>query len=258
MTVNPSITKFGLDENFNLQLARGQIYNHRHVFKYGFNAAVGTTDETIWLQGGAYTWPSAAAALDITSTDNVADAPAGTGALTVTLEGLDANFDEISEVVTMNGQTAVVTTNSFLRLHRMYVTTAGSGLTNAGIIYASTGSQTAGVPDVATTIRSTIGADEGQTLQALYTVPNDYTAYLTVVHASSADASNASTITLRTREEGSAFRVKERFIVFESAHDRAHDIPIKINEKTDIEVLGDAAASTTDVAASFDLILVKN
>lgn len=260
MAVNHSITQHGLDENFNLQLARGQIHNHSHVFKYGFNAQVGTTPETIWLQGAAYTWPAAAATLEVTSTDNAADAPAGTGALTVTLEGLDANYAEISETVTMNGQTAVTTTNSFLRCHRMFVATAGSGLTNAGTIYAanSSGTHTSGVPNDLTLVYSTIGADEGQTLQAFYTVPAGYTAYMTQVSAGSQDGTNATTMILRARTQGGAFRTQEKFIVFKGAFNRNHDIPLVFAEKTDIEVQGDAAASTTDVAASFDLILVKN
>ena len=257
MAVNPSRSKYGTDGNFNLQLARGQIYNHSHVFKYGFNAAVGTTAETIWLQGGAYTWPSAAAVLKVTS-DNTNDDVAGTGALTVVLEGLDANYAEITETVTLTGQVSVNTTNSYLRLHRMYVATAGSGLTNAGVIYAFTGAHTNGTPDVATTIRSTIGASEGQTLQAFYTIPAGYTGYVTRVSAGSQDGTNATTMIFRARTEGGAFRTKEKFIVFKGSFDRNHEIPYVFAEKTDLEVQGDAAASTTDVFATFDIILVKN
>jgi hypothetical protein len=65
-------------------------------------------------------------------------------------------------------------------------------------------------------------------------------------------------MTFRARTSGGAFRTKEKFIVFKGAFNRPHDIPIAFAEKTDLELKGDAAASTTDVAASFDLILVKN
>jgi hypothetical protein len=259
MAVNPSVTKYGRDENFNLQLARGQVYNHSHVFKYGFNAAVGTTAETIWLQGGAYTWPSAAATLEITSSDTDDDGnPEGNGAQTVVLEGLDANYAEITETVTLDGQTPVNTANQYLRLHRMYVATAGSSLTNEGVIYAATGDHTNGVPNDATTIRSTIGANEGQTLHAFYTIPAGYTGYVTAVHAGSVDGTNATTMTFRHRPQGGAFRTAEKFVVFKSSVTRPHDIPLVFVEKTDLELLGDAAASTTDVAGSFDIILVKN
>ena len=239
-----------------IRVAAGEVAAQAHNFKYGFNAAVGTSAETIWLQGGAYTWPSAAAKLDITSTDvNDDNTTPSTGALTVRLEGLDANYDELNETVEMDGQVAVVTDGSFLRLHRMYVLTAGSSLTNEGIIYASTGTQTTGTPDVATTIRSTIGAGEGQTLQSFYTVPAGKTAYLLAVNAGSVDGTNATTMTLRTRSQGGAWRTKEKFITFKTTVTMSHQLPLIIPEKTDIELLGAAAAATTDVAGSFDLVL---
>lgn len=261
MAVNHSISQAGKTEDFDLQVARGHILNHRHVFKYGFNSAVGTGDETIWAQGAQYTWPAAAAQLKVSSSsveDDATKSPEGTGAYTVTLEGLDANYAEISETVTMNGQTQVTTTASFLRLHRMYVVTAGSTLSNVGIIYAYTGTASSGTPTDATTIRSTIAAAEGQTLQAFYTVPAGYTAYMTNISAGSVDGTNATTMTLRARNVGESFRTKMKFIVFKSHSQLDRHIPLKFLEKTDIEVRGDAAASTTDVAATFDLILIKN
>ena len=265
MAVNPSIGKYGLTEEFLLQVARGQIHNHRHIFKYGYNGAVGATAETVWFQGGAYTWPSGAATLEVTSSSTADDADTGggtpgTGALTVTLEGLDANYVEISETVTMNGQTAVTTTNSYLRLHRMYVATAGTGLTNAGVIYAanSSGTHSSGVPTDLTLVYSTIGASEGQTLQAFYTVPADHTAYMYNVVGSSADGNNASVVTLRAREQGGAFRTKNKFVTFKGTYPIHYDIPQVFAEKTDIEVIATGNASPTDVAATFDLILVKN
>lgn len=227
------------------------------VFKFGYNAAVGNTAETIWSLGGAYTWPSAAATLEVTSSD-VNDTSAGTGARTVVLEGLDANYAEISETVTLNGQTAVTTTNSFLRCHRAYVATAGTGEVNAGVIYAanSSGAHTAGVPNDLTLVYSSIAAGEGQTLQCFYTVPANKTAYCTVVQASTIDASNAVTITLRKREEGQGWRVQKRAIVFQTVYNSSHTIPIVFPEKTDIELRGVAAAGSVDTSGSFELILM--
>ena len=262
MAINPSITKFGTTEEFYFQLARDQILNHKHIFKYGFNATVTTSNDTIWLQEGSYTWQSAATVVSVTSSDANDDGdPVGTGALTVTLEGLDANYDEISETVTLNGTTVVNTDASFLRLHRMFVATAGTGLTNAGTIYAAvTGDTygTPGVPDTATGIMSTIGVGEGQTLQALYTVPAGYTAYVKNISAGSVDGTNATTITLRQRPVNGAFRTSEKFVAFKGTVTQEHKIPLEFPEKTDLELKGDSALSTTDVAGSFDVILVKN
>jgi hypothetical protein len=143
----------------------------------------------------------------------------------------------------------------------MYVATAGNGLTNTGVIYAAdTGDTygTPGVPDTATGIRSTIGAGEGQTLQAFYTIPAGYTGYIENISAGSVDGTNATTITFRQRPQGGAFRAAEKFIVFKGTANREHTIPLVFPEKTDLEMKADAALSTTDVAGSFDIILVKN
>lgn len=263
MTINDSITRLGQDENFELQLARGQIYNHRHVFKYGYNGACGATSETIWFQSGVYTWQSAATKVTVTSssTDDDATPTAGTGALTVTLEGLDANYAEISETVTLNGTTAVDTDATFLRLHRMYVVTAGTGLTNAGVIYATVKGDTyttPGVPNTATKIMSTIGAGEGQTLQAFYTVPAGYTAYLYNITSSSFNASNSSQITFLARPFGGAFRTKNKFVVFKGSFLMPYVVPVSFAEKTDLELRVVGNASATDASGTMDIVLVKN
>ena len=46
-----SISQVGTVEPFNLQVARGQIPGHELKFKFGNNAAVGNTEETIWKPG---------------------------------------------------------------------------------------------------------------------------------------------------------------------------------------------------------------
>jgi len=69
MSKYASISQKSQSEPFNLQVARGQIAGHSHVHKYGFNGAVGNSTETIWFQGGVYTWPTAAA-FDIILVEN--------------------------------------------------------------------------------------------------------------------------------------------------------------------------------------------
>jgi hypothetical protein len=102
--------------------------------KFGYNATTNTTAETIWTQSNAYTWNSAAQ-LELTSTDADDTDTTGAGARTVTIEGLDANYAEITETVDMNGQTAdagSTTTASFLRVNRMYVASESYVRSNSG------------------------------------------------------------------------------------------------------------------------------
>ena len=48
-----SISRFGLTEPFELQVARGQITGHSVLHIFGHNADIDATEETIWPVGGS-------------------------------------------------------------------------------------------------------------------------------------------------------------------------------------------------------------
>ena len=253
-----SISRFGLTEPFNLQVARGQIAYHYSVFKFGFNPDVDDSPETVWAEGGLYSYLSAATVLKISSS-STDDTSAGTGARTVELQGLDGDYNQISETVTLNGQTAVNTTKSFLRIFRMVVKTAGTGAQNAGVIYAGTGTVTLGVP---ANKYATIAIGDNQTLMALWTVPAGYTAYLLQTDVTVATTQNNKycTVHLVVRPDGEVFQVKDKFVKSESSHHQQYDIPLKFEEKTDIEVraIGDSSGADIAISAGLDIIYIKN
>lgn len=94
--------------------------------------------------------------------DSANDAAAGTGARTVLIAGLNANYDEVVEIVTLNGTTPVALSNQMMRRNTLVVWTAGSGRTNAGnIILETTGAA----------LRDKITAGKGIQRSAHYTVP---------------------------------------------------------------------------------------
>ncbi len=88
------------------------------------------------------------AVVKVASSDNVQDKAAGTGALTVSVQGLDSNGDAQSETVTMNGTSEVTTSNSFSAIHQLVVLTTGGNNANVGTIWCGTGTFTTGVPAV--------------------------------------------------------------------------------------------------------------
>jgi len=253
-----SISRVGTSEPFNLQIARGQIAYHKSIFKFGFNPDIDDSLETIWAEGGLYSYLSAATVLKISSS-STNDTSAGTGARTVTLSGLDANYDEISETITLNGQTAVNSTLSYLRIYRMTVDTAGSGGENAGVIYAGTGTVTSGVP---ANKYATIAIGDNQTLMALWTVPRGYTAYLSQTDVTAATTQNNkyATVHFVARKNGGVFQAKDKFVKAESSHNQQYDIPLKFEEKTDLEFrcIGDSSAADIAVSASMDIIYIQN
>jgi hypothetical protein len=252
-----SATRQGAYEPFELQVARNQVDGHKSLFKFGVNGDVGTSPETVWAQGGTYSYLSAAAVMKISSS-STNDAAAGTGARTITIFGLDGNYNEISETVILNGQTAVNTTNSYLRISRMFVVTAGSGATAAGTIYAGTGDVTTGVP---ANIYGTIALGANQTQMAFWTVPAGYTLYFTGLFFTSGNT-NANAWTnfqLIQRPLGGVFRQQSssrtagngNFIL-------DFHTPISFTEKTDIEVRAVASTASSNVSAEFEGIYIKN
>lgn len=118
--------------------AANELEGTELVQVFGSNPDIdtGTAPETIWAEGGRYTFPTTAVQMSLVSTD-ANDTAAGTGATTVLLRGVDADFNDITEIVTMNGLTPVATTNSFLRINKMAVATSGTNNSNIGIITAS-------------------------------------------------------------------------------------------------------------------------
>ena len=253
-----SISRVGTSEPFELQVARGQIAWHYDVHKFGFNSDIDDSLETVWAQGGLYSYLAAATQLSVSSS-STDDTSAGTGARTVTLFGLDADYNEISETITLNGQTAVTTTNSYLRIFRMVVNSAGSGGENAGVIYAGTGTVTSGVP---ANKYATIAIGDNQTLMALWTVPANHTAYLLQTDVTVATTQNNKycTASLVARPYGEVFQVKDRFVKAESQTTLTYSLPLEFEEKTDIEyrAIGDSAGADIAISAAFEIIYIWN
>ena len=109
------------------------------VNKFGYNADIDGTHEDIWTTGGTLTRLSSAETMSVVST-STADDTGGTGSITIQIEGIDNDWDVLKESVTLNGTGAVTTTGSFLRINRMFITSSGSGQTNAGKITATASS----------------------------------------------------------------------------------------------------------------------
>ena len=261
MAEKSSISRVGTTEPFELQVSRGQISYHKTNFKFGFNLDIDNSLETIWAQGGLYTYLSSASTLYISSSSTADDA-ASTGARTATVSGLDANYDEVSVTVDLDGQNGVQlgSANNWIRVNRIAVDTAGSGGQNAGVLYVGTeASPSSGVP---TNKYATVAIGDNQTLMAIWTVPAGYTAYLTQLDVTVATEQNNKYATISTlaRPFGGVFNVVDRFVKSESSHHQEFSFPLKFTEKTDIEIRGIASSAAADcaVSAALDFIYIAN
>ena len=150
----------------------------------------------------------------------------------------------------MDGTTNVTTTEKFIAINRMFVSEAGSGEVNAGNITATVGGTT----------RSQITADRGQTLQAVYTVPAGYTAYVTEwMVASGATAANkhVEARMIEVTDDGIR-RTKCVTTIQNTTAIIPMGVATKIDEKHSIEIRALTSSGTDKVSATFTLLLTKN
>lgn len=236
---------------FYLAVQQGKVPGYSMVNKFGYNPSIGSTAfETIWEIGGLLIFQTTAQTVNVVS-DDVNDDVAGTGARTLRIQGLDSSFDLVEETLDMDGTTTVTTTQTFLRVFRMSVETAGTSETNEGDITATYSSTT----DTA----ATITAGNGQTLMAVYTIPNGYTGYLLSLNVSSGKDQElqAKVITRDTTVPNASFQTRE-FLDIRGGLTTINLIAATvITEKTDMQI--DAkATSTSSAGAGFVLLLVQD
>lgn len=101
---------------FYLLVSQGKIPGMSIVQKFGRNTDVdsGTLPEDMWGGSSTYTgFPVGGNAERLAFVSTSADdAEAGTGARTVTIIGLDGNWNQQTETVTLNGLTTVYSTGT--------------------------------------------------------------------------------------------------------------------------------------------------
>ena len=239
-----------MQEPYDLQVAKGLVPGTTGLFKFGFNADIDQTEETVWDAGGLYTYPASALAMTIVSS-NANDTSAGTGARTVRVIGLDANYAEVTQTVSLNGTTTVSIPTSLIRVYRAFVVTAGSGNTAAGTITIANGGTT----------YAQITVGENQTLMAVYTVPAGVTLYLTSADVSTGSASGTQYIVSRLiqRPFGGVFRdVSKVSLQSGQVSFDGFAAPLVFPAKTDIEIRAVGSANNNEVSGVFSGYLVQD
>jgi uncharacterized Zn-binding protein involved in type VI secretion len=251
-----SQTQYGKNELFELQVARGQIQGHRNVTVFGFNPDVDTSQVSVWPLPSLITFPAAALQMTVSST-SANDTAAGTGARTVVVQGLDANYNEVTETVTLNGQTAVTMSASLLRVNYAYVATAGSDNSAAGDIYIGTGTVTAGVP---ATTYDIIKFDYNNTTTGSYTVPANYTAYVSQGLFSSGQTGGSNQVQgrLLTRGTNNIRMTAALTSLNNGVANYVFEYPLAVPEKTTIEATAVGSSTNNSVSSMFIILLVKN
>lgn len=121
-------------------MTQPRVYGAGEGFqRAGFNTSLQTGDagQMLWSRSDPLVIPRNAAVAEIVS-DSVEDdgikSPLGLGAHTVLLNGIDASFNPIFEIVTMNGVTPVVTVQEFCFIDQVILLTANGSTSNVGTL----------------------------------------------------------------------------------------------------------------------------
>lgn len=232
--------------NFGLGVAKGQFQNISHIHRFCVVPAMSVnTTGTVWdVNDTIYpwsVWDSGATQLNIVCSD------ANDVGLMLHVEGLDSSYNVQTESTLITSATGQTTTKSYLRVNRMYVT--DSGATNVGNIDLQ----------YSTTTIARIRANVGQTMMGVYTIPAGHSAYiLKGVATCAAGASGAGYFYGRTFND-SNFLIAHSFeFAGGSEYDYQFPIPLRMVQKTDIEVRTSIRSNNARVTAAFDLLLDKD
>jgi hypothetical protein len=199
----------------------------------GYNDEVTTPAETLWLGGGTLTYPSSAVQLKVSST-SANDTSAGSGARTIFIDGLGADYVPLRETVTLNGTTAATTSGSFLRVNSVRVKTSGDLGVAAGTIWLGTGTVTAGVPAVK---HATVRAGDTQAYLGSFTTPAGSMAYLLETSFTQWGSPGASTASIWVDPDGeSASTLWSGPLSGVAQAFRVNVSDLEVSEKTDIQL----------------------
>jgi len=230
-----------------INISRGVVTGYSHINKFGYREIPSSATAFYTLYSGYdkdttddYLFPTAASTAAVSS-DNTGEDNGGT----VKVDGLDINYNEVTETITV-GQTGSV---SFFRVHRAKMVTAGTGndVNEGNITVTVDGKSVAYLP-----------AGYGQTLQCVYTIPAGKTGYLFQVDVGVDEKEKPVKARIVTRDntvtnpswQTKAFVVMEsNFISFEPT------VPPGLPEKTDIKMEANVATGDIEVSGGFDLVL---
>lgn len=240
-------------DDFKIEVARGRYPFFRTEHKFGHNANVGTEPETIWSEGGLYTFLTDAVSMTLSSS-NANDAGGGTGAQVCTVYGLDKNYKEVVKTLTLNGQNAVTLSPDLLRVNRIIVNRAGSTGYNEGKIYVGTGNVTTGKP---ATVHASVEVSKNQTLVGMWTVPAGYDAYIENVYFSVGGGFEME-VELYIGEHNETMALKFGATITSDTMYHKFSYPLKVSQKSDIELRASVLSGGVHVDGGFEVLMVKH
>lgn len=253
--------------DFLTEVAFGNISNFEIATKFGRreNIDTGTDPADIW-EGPTQTYTGqpknhTPGTIQVLSSDTN-DTSAGTGARTMRIIGLRSNTSQAyeSEDFILNGTTAVNSVNTWWRVNRAYILTAGDTEDDNGIIDGNIGTITVRDQSDNTIVFATIQPRINQSNITGYTVPLSVKCIikrLNITIINDSFSNETASLSFRVREPGGVFRTRLSFDIQNGGIiDDRFEGGIVIDQGSDIKVRVDTVRNdNTIVNASYEYVL---
>lgn len=259
-----SMRSKSLPAEYYLEVVKGGIPNSGTVGVTTNNAGVGVNWELIGniddITKLSDILPTSASVLNISST-NDDDKQASTGAYQVFIDGLDGNFEYVSDLITLDGQTGVTTSNSYIRVTNFLIwasnKTDSKGLPiSEGDIHAGFGAVGVGTGVNANPMQI-IKQGWRQALTCAVTVPDgflgviNYVLFTTNVVAGSVEFRLVVKFFGLGLTEGPSFYGEDGMLYWLPIP------PVALPPRTDVVFIGKDGAATAGITAETLFTLVK-
>lgn len=229
-------------ENEAVHISANRVLGTNSIHKFGAVPAMSQNQTgTIWdVNDTLYPW----SAFDTAGVLTIPAVNAADNGHVITVIGLDENYNDVSENFTVSSSGITTGTKTFKRVYRAFDTTG----TNVGNINVQRGGTTV--------LRITAG--KAQTLMAIYTVPDGKVGFI-VKGTATVQASADATVDMFVRYFGqTSFRVGHSFEVSGAGGQYIYEFaaPIRIPERSDIDVRATVRSNNARATAAFDIILL--
>ena len=235
--------------------AAGRISGLTNLNKFGQTGAdVDTADGLVDVWSGVadsnaaknYTY-STTADIDTISSSDSGDTQ------DIMITGLDENWLEVTQTITLTGQSKVTLGTPLIRVYRM-INVGSSDLSGNVYCYVDT-TISGGVPTTAAPIRAIITNGYNQTLMCLYTVPADKYLYLYKGEAAlTSRVAGYADGTFDVRPFGGVFQTKRTFGLSTTGSSYINVLfpqPLYIPPKSDLRVRISGSVNNMGAVASF-------
>ena len=230
------------------------VLNAFLIDKSGASENLGTspaTMSTVWEGSGLYPWNTYTGTGDKLYIKSVAN-DAKIQGKSITINGLDSNYDIIEETVTLhptNTAIAVSTSQNFYRINRIYLSGNNTNsLPHDHDLEVRYGSSSG-------TLLSLFVAPWGRGQNCIYTVPRGYEAFVLSINGNSGH-NDEITSSLWFHPYGGTWTLQKTFKFISGSFDHSFRTPLRITEKSDVEIRAYALVESSRIGTEFQLLVL--